>query len=175
MVHSTLFLQMPEIDCRIPVTKMAKGSRREGCAAASERNWDGMKPLQKDSASDLTKRSECDRMGFRLGWKSIRAEARLPRSGHPGEGWPNSRPRGNYQFNRSAACSWRGVLKISLLEVSVPKVALCRVVEPVPNRTRLKMLNPSMRKSRFTFSVIRILRFRETFSLKLGNWRQAPL
>ncbi len=74
-----------------------------------------------------------------------------------------------YQFKRSAACSCRGVLKISLFELSIPNVELCRVVEPVPKRTRLKRLNASMRKSRLTLSVSLILRFKERFSLKMGN------
>ena len=92
---------------------------------------------------------------------------RQPKSA--GEGLPNSRWSSNYQFSRTAACNWRGVLKISLLDVSLPKVELCKDVDPVPNRTRLKMLNPSMRKSRFTFSVSLIFRFKERFSLRMGN------
>ena len=37
---------------------------------------------------------------------------------------PDFRLRGNYQFSRIATCNWRGVLKMSLFDVSLPKVEL---------------------------------------------------
>src|SRR5258708_7550517 len=70
-----------------------------------------------------------------------------------------------YQYNLSANCIWRGVFSRSPLLVKWPKLCDCKLPDPVPNRTRLKTLKASARKSRRICSWIGKLLATEMFSL----------